>query len=247
MVTNQKSLIAILPKDYLDWLNRTSKESDARCTFPIGEVSPLEKGVVEDFISIADDVLSRFDGDNLLLHFGSNIYGSTVCLSLNKNDYGYIYYYDNEERLFWGKSNFERFNPMPSQISDFLEARENEELSQNKLSLKNYYHVANSLKGFFAICTEYQLDEYEDTDNENELYDALENCNELFLSELIVKNPEWKNEFGITLTQICACDGLLDSLTFLVEKGVSTEKCLKFSRSNNQKKIEEYLLLNNIG
>lgn len=245
MISSQKELFEKLPDEFCAWLKRLSKKDDFRCTFPINEVSPLEKGIVEDFIFSKDDVFSQFDPVKMLVHFGSNIYGSTVCISLNMNDYGYIYYYDNEERLFWPTKTFESFSAVAPQIKFFLEARDRGELPENELGQKNFYRVAKSFKQFLAVCSVYQLNDGVDddfTDEEKFIYDALDNFDVQTIKEFVLTHPNWKNEYGDSLTQICAADGLLEPLKLLVSQGESVEGCMKFARNNKQKEIEEYLI-----
>jgi len=247
MIIDKNVLIDMLPQDFIVWLNRVSEEEaveeDYCSHFPIGELSPLEVGDITRFVTKGDDLITKFDNNNLLFHFGSNFWGSTVCMSLHKNDYGYIYYHDNEEKRLWSRSAFESYITLPSNVPAYLDARENNTLPKNILGLDDFYYVADSFEDFLSICEDYTLDDDEEPSEEDKLIiAALENCNKQFLVNFIRKQPEWENENGMSLAMLCSAIGFLDSLKFLIERGVNTNKCLFCSRSNKQKQIEEYLL-----
>ncbi|MDV2078910.1 hypothetical protein [Marinobacter xestospongiae] len=230
-----------LPKAVLEWFGR-DVANDERYIFPIGETSPIGWGVVEDLFSYSDDVSSLFD-DRGFFHIGSNIYGSSVCISLRKIDFGKVYYFDNEHRSSWEDSVFESFDSLDSDVAEYLEKRKAGKLGSGISGEDDYYFVAASLGEFFECCVVDSLEgSFELSSDEDSVYRAIENFDSDFLLRLVKGNPGWRNQFGATASELAAAEGYFNSLKLLVENGAGTDKCLRFARNNDQKDIVEYLL-----
>jgi hypothetical protein len=251
MNVTKESLISLFPQEFLIWMSRDTKKYDSRCTFPIEEISPFSEGIIEDFVNIDDDILLKYDNEKNILHFGSNIYGSTVCISLGDKNYGFIFYYDNEERCLWSDEQFSFIKTKPKNLQKYLEMRSKEQSQSKSLALSSYYLVASNFNEFQSKCVSYNLDESsESTLSQKNLYDALEVFDESFLKKEILANPNWKDKFNYksraTLTQLCASLGYLDTFVFLVQNKLSAEKCLKAARNNGHKNIEAYIISNDL-
>lgn len=159
MNVTKESLISLFPQEFLIWMSRDTKKYDSRCTFPIEEISPFSEGIIEDFVNIDDDILLKYDNEKNILHFGSNIYGSTVCISLGDKNYGFIFYYDNEERCLWSDEQFSFIKTKPKNLQKYLEMRSKEQSQSKSLALSSYYLVASNFNEFQSKCVSYNLDE----------------------------------------------------------------------------------------
>ncbi|MBF8999696.1 hypothetical protein [Vibrio nitrifigilis] len=206
--------------------------------FPINELSPFDEGVVEDFY--LDNEVDYIDSDKGFVFIGSNIFGSGVCVSIKNNDFGHVYYYDNEYRASWDNEQFERFGNKNEKINNYIKNRSK---LNNKSGFDDYYYIADSLSEFFQLCKIYEGDNSSTIDDESDesIYEAIENCDINYLGEFLKANPRWKSKFDFTLAEIASSTGKLDTLKYLLEQGASPGRCLKFARNNNKLDIVDYL------
>lgn len=158
-----ESAVGTLPSDYKAFIRAgdfSRIPGPDGVSFSLLEPDPFGGGgVLEFFLEPNPREIGYFE-DVQMLVIGSNTFDYPVCMSLQEECRGSLYYYDHEQRALrddaWFRMMFENLAPS---IERYLEQRREGNVPPKAEGMESFYKIAESFSDFLAGCVPVEEEE----------------------------------------------------------------------------------------